>query len=381
MTNAPNLMQVVVRLARDAGFDLAGVAAIRDGAFAELDHFTEWIESGHAGEMDYLKARNDQGELKRAALRNAAPWAKSVIVCALNYNTPQPYSTESDDATKGWISRYSWFKPAGAEKAVDYHDSVLSRLRQVEGNLLAWAHKDPGAEIQTRCYVDTGPIVERVVAKYAGIGWIAKNTCVINQELGSWMFLGVILTSIEVDKPTAAPGPPAEDRCGSCTRCIQACPTGALIAPYKMDATRCIAYLTIEKRGMIPEELRSGIGRNVFGCDICQDVCPWNGAQSVSRQVPVTTAAEFQARPELINPPLEWLAGMSRDEFNVFFRASPIKRAKYEGFRRNVAISMGNSGDARFLPLLERMANDPDQNLAEHAQWAMRKLESVVPAK
>jgi epoxyqueuosine reductase len=211
--------------------------------------------------------------------------------------------------------------------------------------------------------VDTGPIVERVAAKYAGIGWIGKNTCIINQKVGSWLFLGVILTSIELET-----GLPAPDRCGSCTRCIEACPTDALIAPYQMDSNKCIAYLTIEKRGAIPDELRAGMGRHVFGCDICQDVCPWN------RRAPATEIAEFQARPELVNPALDWLAEMSAEEFSRKFRGSPVKRAKRNGLRRNAAIAIGNSGERKFLPVLEKLAADEDEVVAESAAWAIQKL-------
>ena len=211
--------------------------------------------------------------------------------------------------------------------------------------------------------MDTGPIVERVVAKYAGIGWIGKNTCLINQKLGSWFFLGVILTSLELE-----PGRPAPDRCGSCTRCIEACPTDALVAPYQLDSNKCIAYLTIEKRGAIAEELRDGIGRHVFGCDICQDVCPWN------RKAPASNADEMQPRAELVNPALEWLAEMSAEEFGRAFRGSPVRRAKRGGLRRNAVIAMGNSGERKFLPLLEKLAEDEDQVVAESAAWAVRKL-------
>ncbi len=179
--------------------------------------------------------------------------------------------------------------------------------------------------LTTRSYVDTGPIVERVFAKYAGVGWIGKNTCIINQQKGSWLFLGVILTSLELE-----PDLPAPDRCGTCTRCIEACPTDAILAPYQLDSNKCISYLTIEKRGSIPQELRAGMGRHVFGCDICQDVCPWN------RKAPVSTAPEFEARPGSVNPALAWLAEMSVDEFRETFRGSPIRRTKRSGLRRNV---------------------------------------------
>jgi epoxyqueuosine reductase len=275
-----------------------------------------------------------------------------VIVCAINYNT-DPASGVRRDASRGWISRYAWSKE-------DYHDSVLRRLRQVEAEL-----KDE-VECRTWCYVDTGPLVERVYAKYAGVGWQGKNTCIINQKLGSWLFLGVILTSLELE-----PEIPAPDRCGTCTACLDACPTNAFIGPYQLDATKCISYLTIEKRGEIPEDLREGIGRHVFGCDICQDVCPWNG------RAPATSLPEFQPREGLVNPALDWLAEMTVEQFRERFRGSPIKRTKFSGIRRNVAIAMGNSGDARFVPHLERMAEDQDATVASHARWALEKLHSI----
>jgi epoxyqueuosine reductase len=332
-----------------------------------------------------MKARDEQGRLKREALRNAAPWARSVIVCALNYNTAQPYSTEVNDRERGWISRYAW----GRE---DYHEAVMRRLRLVEEALylacgdrstvptrestkagrgsinINTTETSPGTSeakpaLQTRCYVDTGPIVERVFAKYAGVGWIGKNTCIINQQVGSWLFLGVILTSIELEPDLHAP-----DRCGSCSRCIDACPTDALIAPYQLDSNKCISYLTIEKRGEIPQELRSGMGQQVFGCDICQDVCPWN------RKAPATTANEFEPPPELVNPALEWLAEMNPEEFGRVFKGSPIRRAKRSGLRRNAVIAMGNSKNPEFLPVLEKLTKDEDETVADSAKWASRIL-------
>ena len=278
MADLTQLSSLVKHAAREAGFDLAGIAPVNDAP--ELNYFPEWIAAGHAGEMKYMEARDESGRLKRASLRHAVPWARSVIVCALNYNTAQPYSTQVNDSQHGWISRYAWGE--------DYHDAVMERLRVVEERLRQECNKSE-ASMQTRCYVDTGPLVERVYAKYAGVGWIGKNTCILNQKNGSWLFLGVILTSLELE-----PDLPVPDRCGTCTRCIDACPTDALMAPYKLDANRCIAYLTIEKRGAIPEEIRDGIGRHVFGCDICQDVCPWN------RKAPVPSATEFQSREGLV---------------------------------------------------------------------------------
>jgi len=355
MLRSVEITAAVTKAATGAGFDLVGIAPVDDAP--ELEHFPRWIAAGHAGEMKYLEARDEQGRLKRASLAHAAPWARSVVVCAINYNTAQPYSTQVTSQDRGWISRYAWGQQ-------DYHDSVMPRLRQVEAALKAACATD---NLITRCYVDTGPIVERVVAKYAGVGWIGKNTCIINQKLGSWLFLGVILTSLDLDHGAGLPAP---DRCGTCTRCIDACPTDALIAPYQLDSNKCIAYLTIEKRGAIPqdEDLRSGMGRHVFGCDICQDVCPWN------RKAPATNAAEFQPRAQLVNPALDWLAEMNAEEFSRTFRGSPVRRAKRPGLRRNTVIAMGNSGNRRFLPLLDKLVVDEDEVVAESAAWAVRRL-------
>jgi epoxyqueuosine reductase len=351
------ITDLVKRAAREAGFELAGIAPVRD--LPELNYFPDWIEAGRAGEMKYLEARDEDGQLKRASLKSAAPWARSVIVCAINYNTAHPYSTQVKDSERGWISRYAWSRE-------DYHDAVMRRLRRVESCLCDATAGDTPA-LQTRCYVDTGPLVERVYAKYAGVGWIGKNTCILNQKHGSWLFLGVILTSLELE-----PDLPAPDRCGSCTRCIDACPTDALIAPYQLDSNKCIAYLTIEKRGEIPVDMRAGMGRHVFGCDICQDVCPWN------RKAPATSAEEFQSRAGLVNPALVWLAEMSVEEFREKFRGSPIRRAKRSGLRRNAAIAMGNSGNQRFLPLLKELAADQDSVVAESANWAVERISKLA---
>jgi epoxyqueuosine reductase len=343
------LESLVKNAAADAGFDLAGIAPAADAR--ELEHFPAWIAAGRAGEMKYMQARDDRGDLKRASLSRVAPWCRSVIVCAINYNTDHPYSTETNEAGRGWISRYAWSRE-------DYHDAVLRRLKQVESDL-----HEAVPDVTTRAYVDTGPVVERVFAKYAGIGWLGKNTCLINQKKGSWLFLGVILTSLELQHDLPVP-----DRCGSCTRCIEACPTDAIVAPYQLDSNLCISYLTIEKRGTIAEELREHIGHHVFGCDICQDVCPWN------RKAPHSTAPEFSPRPGLVNPALDWLAEMSPEEFQETFRGSPIRRTKLSGLRRNAAIALGNSGRSDSVPLLERMTEDSDEIVAEAARWASKQL-------
>ena len=374
--------------ARNAGFDLCGVAPVRD--FKELHVFPAWIADNKHGEMKYMEARNEAGDLKRASLARVAPWARSVIVCAINYNTAHPYSNdpETNNASQGWISRYAWARE-------DYHNALLCRLEKMESEIreeLAPTSNWPQAtgNLLLRSYVDTGPLIERVYAKYAGIGWIGKNTCVINQKLGSWLFLGVILTSLDLTKSDRAESDrantdhdpitliadlPAPDRCGSCTRCIAACPTQAITAPGELDARLCISYLTIEKRGTIPEELREGIGRHVFGCDICQDVCPWN------RRAPVTSAAEFEAREGLVNPSLEWLAEMEAAAFREVFRGSPVRRAKLSGLRRNAAVAMGNSGDKKFVPTLKELCEDADAVVAEHARWALGRLERTQSSR
>ncbi len=350
---------IVKRAAEEAGFDVAGIAPAADSV--ELQHFPEWIAAGRAGEMTYLAATDDRGDLKRGSLARVAPWTRSVIVCAINYNTDHPYSTEVHDPSRGWVSRYAWSRE-------DYHDVVLHRLKRVESALRQTVATDLQPALITRSYVDTGPIVERVYAKYAGVGWIGKNTCIINQKKGSWLFLGVILTSFEL-----MPDTPAPDRCGTCTRCIEACPTDAILAPYELDSNKCIAYLTIEKRGSIPEDLRAGMGQHVFGCDICQDVCPWN------RKAPSSTAPEFEARPGLVNPALAWLAEMSTEEFREVFRGSPIRRTKRSGLRRNAAIAMGNSGNREFLPMLDQMIADEDESVSQSAGWARTRL--TTPTK
>ena len=354
-----DISKLVKGQAAVAGFDLAGIAPVQE--FAELAYFPQWIAAGHAGEMQYMLARDEHGRLKRASLRHTSPWARSVIVCALNYNAAQPYSTEPCDQAAGWISRYAWGNQ-------DYHDVVLKRLRQLELGLREIVPAESlVTEIITRSYVDTGPLVERVYAKYAGVGWIGKNTCIINQKLGSWLFLGVILTSIELD-----PDLPAADRCGTCTRCLDACPTNAFVGPHILDSNKCISYLTIEKRGAIPEQLREGMGRHVFGCDICQDVCPWN------RKAPVTSVPEFAARPELVNPALDWLAEMNGEGFRENFRHSPVRRAKLAGLRRNATIAMANTGNEKFLSTLQTLTKDPDPVVAEAAAWGIKKLSEPV---
>jgi epoxyqueuosine reductase len=328
------------RVAREAGFDAAGVAEVRSpdepAAAQEAARFAAWVESGHAGEMEYLKRRDQAGTLVRSALQVAMPWARSVVVCAYNYQADAPMSIDPAPPGAGWIARYAWSGRTlgdGTTVPTDYHE-LLGRLRAIESGLLAQA------ECTTRCYVDTGPLVERSVAAQAGVGWIGKNTCVLNQQLGSWLLLGVIVTSLPIPMSEEVAALVAPDRCGTCTRCIDACPTGALLgssspeSPREMDASLCIAYLTIEKKGAIDESLQAEMGRQVFGCDICQEVCPWNRKAHAL----VSSGREgMTLRSELINPALE--------------------RTGRKRLLRNVAIAMGNSGDKRFLPQLDTWAD------------------------
>lgn len=366
----PQFVEKVRELAAQVGFDRAEVAPL-DGAFRDADaldseRFSAWIAAGRAGEMEYLKRRDERGILLRANVQVAMPWAQSVVVCAINYNAFAPRSIDQAPAETGWIARYAWSgrrQPGDDQlQPTDYHDELLHRLRTLEDAI------KQNTPCETRCYVDTGPLVERSMAARAGIGWIGKNACVINQELGSWLLLGVIITSLPVADAVSVAS--AADRCGSCTRCIDACPTDALVAPRQMDASRCIAYLTIEKKGSIPEPLRAPIGRQVFGCDICQDVCPWN------RRAPVAVKDGMTPRPELVNPPLAWLAGLDAKGFREQFKGSPLERTRRKRLLRNVAIAMGNSGDPAFLPQLEQWSASEDEVLAESAQWAMKRIDS-----
>jgi epoxyqueuosine reductase len=376
----------LVEKARAIGFDLCGVARAEN--YGETVRLPEWLDRGYAGEMGYMH------DARRRSARDVMPEARSVIVCAMNYNAPRPYSvaalankeqSAADESAlespSAWISRYAW--------GDDYHDVLKPKLEEL--NL--WLRGELQQDFHTRVYVDTGPVLERVAAKYAGLGWLAKNTCLINERLGSWLFLGVILTDLDL-APTLADGqPPPADFCGTCTRCIDACPTDALVAPYVLDARRCISYLTIELRGAIPEEFRPAMDAMVFGCDICQDVCPWN------RKSPATTLASFlpreiadsaspldQADDErkkhpLFMPELDWLITLTEDEFRCAFQGSPVKRTKWRGLLRNACVALGNSNItpenpayARIVERLNELASGEDTLLAEHAMWALDRL-------
>jgi len=356
----------IAETARALGFDLCGVAAAEN--FPELAKLNDWLERGYAGEMKYLH------DPRRADLQAAMGGVRSAIVCAVNYNAPQPYSTEmkrvENEAPRGWISRYAW--------GSDYHEVLWGKLNALVAEM---RKKFPGL-FAAKASADTGPVHERVLAKYAGLGWIGKNTLLLNQKMGSWLFLGTILTDLELTPTVEGEQKLPADLCGSCSRCIDACPTDALVNPYVMDARRCIAYLTIELRGPIPEGFREATGNHVFGCDICQDVCPWN------RKSPRTEVPEFQprafgdSRPSLFYPELEWLAGLSEEEFRAAFHGSAMKRTKWRGVVRNACNALGNADlknveeRERILVLLERLTKGRDELISESAQWAVVKQRS-----
>jgi epoxyqueuosine reductase len=329
-------------LANACGFELAGVAEAVPAA--DRARYQEWAAAGWAGEMRYL---TDRRAAVRDDPRNLLPNARSIIVVGKLYQTPWPHSTRFDDRGRGWISRYAW--------GADYHAEMRHGLER-----LAALMRERAGPFDSKVCVDTAPLLERSYARLAGLGWIGRNTCLINQQMGSWFFLGELLVSLEL-----VPGAPPPDRCGTCMRCVDACPTAAIVPGKGLDARLCISYLTIELRGAVPEEHRAGIGSHVFGCDICQDVCPWNGRS------PVTADPAYE--PAHFAPPLEELAAIGEAEFRSMFQGSPISRARYQGFLRNVAVAMGNAGEPRFRPALEKLAASEDPLVAEHARWALSK--------
>jgi epoxyqueuosine reductase len=315
------------------------------------------------------------------------PGVRSLIVCALNYNSGLPYSTDTESnqdtvgTPRGWISRYAW--------GDDYHEVLWAKLNALAAEMRG--HFSQPFEV--RAYADTGPVHERAAAKYAGLGWLAKNTLLINQSLGSWFFLGVLFTSLPL-APTLGPAEaPPPDRCGTCRACLDACPTQAIVKPYVLDASRCIAYLTIELRGAIPEEFREAMERHIFGCDICQDVCPWN------RKSPRTQLAEFKPRAlaalddttreeTLFLPDLLRVASLTQEQFRELFRGSPIKRTKWQGLVRNACIALGNQSvqpDSdtyrEITKTLQSLSGCSDAVIAESAHWALSRIQTQGNAK
>ncbi len=333
------------------GFDLCRVA--RCTAPPHAAEFGRWLTDGNAGEMSWLE-RNKE---RRMDPGQVLPGARSVIVLAMNYWQGEEggkakggkAKVESRKAKTGMgkIARYAW--------GDDYHGLIEQRLRELD----QWLAAQGGTQ---KCYVDTGPVLERDLAALAGIGWHGKSTMLISQDLGAWFFLAEILTTLDLP-----PDEPARDRCGSCTRCIAACPTGAIDAPYHLDARRCISYLTIELKGSIPEELRPLIGDRIYGCDDCLTACPWNRFAQASRET--AFAANEATRMTLVE-----LLALTEEDFRRLFRKSPIKRLKRRGLLRNVCVALGNTGTPEHVPALERAARDPEPLIREHAEWALHRI-------
>jgi epoxyqueuosine reductase len=351
LPTAPHtLSERVKSLALAVGFDLAGVA--RAEATPETAFLREWVARGFGGEMHYIARRLEE----RVDPRRVLDGARSVVAVGLVYD---PGERPTPDPTTLQVARY-----AGGE---DYHQVLRDRLRSFEAGLPALA----GRPLRTRAYVDTGPVQERVFAAYAGLGWIGKNTCLIHPRLGSYLFLGVVLTDLDLDPDQREP-----DHCGSCRACLDACPTAAFPAPYQLDATRCISYTTIESRGAVPTDLREAQADWGFGCDICQEVCPWNGRER--RRVPPDTAglrARIAPHPEWLRPALAWVLALDEEAWRAATRRTALRRTGYQGLLRNALVVAGNSGVTELIPLVRRHAEGPDPLLADHARWALERLE------
>ncbi len=346
MTQKSHITTSIKDFAYSLGFDLVGISP--PNTYPDNEHYNEWLQKGFAGEMSYLK----RNAFKKDDPNHVLPNIKSVITCALNYNTDKPYSTEANNNEKGWVARYAWGE--------DYHNvlgGMLEKLRAYIDTLFE-------NEINTKAYVDTGPVLEKVHAKNSGVGWIGKNTCLINQEIGSWLFLGEVLTDVELEYDSQV-----ADRCGSCTKCIDACPTDAITEPYVLDSRKCISYLTIELKGAIPDDLRDGMENNIFGCDICQDVCPWN------KRAPITELLNFNAVDNFFNPDLKKLLQLDKEGFRELFKNSPIKRSKRRGFLRNVLVAAANSGEKSLVSAINDLLYDEEPLVRTHAVWALWKIE------
>jgi epoxyqueuosine reductase len=327
------LRQRLAASAKELGFDAFGVAPVEVDVRA--DYFKKWIADGMHGDMAWL-ARNPD---RRTDARKVLPEARSLVVVGLNYYQPHPPAGYR-------IAKYA----LGA----DYHDVTLARLKE-----LCEVMASLGGE--QKPYVDTGPVLEKPVAAAAGLGWQGKSTILIHRGAGTWLFLGVILTTLELEATTAK----EPDRCGSCTRCIDACPTAAIIAPYQMDARKCLAYLTIEHKGAIPVEYREALGDRVFGCDDCLDVCPWNKWAVATRE------ARFAPRP---HPPLRETLAWTDEQFLEHFKGTPVERLGLARWRRNALTVLGNVGTPGDLPAAETLVGSPDPMVAEHAAWAVDRL-------
>jgi epoxyqueuosine reductase len=334
--DASGVARKIKEKARAIGFDLVGITSAHIPQHAP--EFQHWLASDFHGEMGYM-AKNAQ---KRVNPSKVLSDARSMVVVGLTYHA-------GDHGTAGRVARYAW----GAR---DYHHVLSEKLKQ----LSAAIDELGGPDTRSLWYVDTGPILERDFAQRAGVGFIGKHTNLISRQLGNWIFLGEVLTNLELP-----PDPPEREYCGTCHRCVDACPTRAIVGPYQLDARLCISYLTIELKGSIPVELRPLIGDHLFGCDDCLEVCPWN------RFAKLSPAREFQRREM---PPLTEFLSWDEQKFHDFFRGTPILRIKRRGFLRNVCVVLGNIGDASVLPALERACNDIEPLVREHAGWAAGQI-------
>jgi len=333
----------LIAFAREIGFDSCRVAPVE--APKHTREFREWLRDSAHGEMQYMR----RGEERRCDPHKILPGAKSIIVVALNYFQGE-MPRRSQTAATGRIARYAW--------GDDYHDVIARKLNKLDKFLAGFGGDQ-------KCYVDTGPILERDHAARTGTGWHGKSTMLIDPRLGTWFFLAEILTTLELPRDE-----PQRDRCGTCVRCITACPTGAITAPHRLDARRCISYLTIELKGSIPLELRPLIGDRIFGCDDCLEACPWNRFAKLSRE------SAFAARRSTVGLSLRDYLSLDDNEFRELFRNSPIKRIRRRGFLRNVCVALGNVGTAQDLPALERVLADPELLIAEHAAWAISQIKA-----
>lgn len=337
-----SLEQMIKAQAFGVGFDLVGITSL--GPAETAPAFERWLGSGHAGDMDYLA----RGAEKRRDPRSLFPDATSAIVVALDYG---------GRTASGPVARYA--------RGFDYHDIMKARLRLLH----SWIEEQLERPVSGRAYVDTGPLLERDLARRAGLGWFGKNTNLINPNIGSFFFIGALLVELEL-----APDAPFEaDRCGTCARCLEACPTDAFVSPRELDATKCISYLTIELRGAIPNDLREQIGEHIYGCDICQDVCPWN--VSFAREL---REEAFAPREAIAGKDARALARaileMDEESYRAAFSGSPMKRAKLRGLARNAAVVLGNVGEEEDIAVLRQAMGDPDALVPEHAEWAINNL-------
>lgn len=345
MVDPAQLKSELLEQARLMGFELAGIAAATPAETRAA--YLEWVEAGRHGEMHYL-ARDPE---RRSDPSRVWPEVGSVLVVGINYHTWEPGRAEAADPLRGQVARYAL--------GDDYHDVIADKLRA----LLAWAQERFGADVQGRAYVDAGPLLERDLAARAGLGWFGKNTCILNREQGSYFFLGALLLNVALP-----PDAPTTRHCGTCSRCLDVCPTGAFLQPFVLDARRCISYLTIELRGPIPPEMRPLVGNWIFGCDLCQEVCPWN------RKAAAGTEPAFQPRAALRTPELIPLLELTQEQFSETFRRSPVKRTKRRGLLRNVCVALGNSGDPAAVPALAQALEHEEALVRGHAAWALGRL-------